>query len=30
MVKKGHKYATLLQINVPKVMILPQKLGKLI
>ena len=27
MVKKGHKYVTLLQINVPRVLILPQKLG---
>ena len=27
MVKKGHKYVTLLQINVPRVMILPQKLS---
>ena len=26
MVKKGHKYVTLLQINVPEVMILSQKL----
>ena len=25
MVKKGHKYVTLLQINVPRVMILSQK-----
>ena len=30
MVKKGHKCVTLLQINVPKVMILSQKLGKFI
>ena len=30
MVKKGHKYVTLLQINVPKVMILSPKLGKFI
>ena len=30
MVKKGHKYVTLLQINVPRVMILSQKLGKFI
>ena len=29
MVKKGHKYMTLLQINVPSVMILSQKLGNL-
>ena len=29
MVKKGHKYVTLLQINVPRVMILSQKLGNL-
>ena len=28
MVKKGHKYVTLLQINVPKVMILSKKLVK--
>ena len=27
MVKKGHKYVTLFQINVPRVMILSQKLG---
>ena len=30
MAKKGHKYVTLLQINVPRVMILSQKLGKFI
>ena len=30
MVKKGHKYVTLLQINVPRVMILSQKLGTFI
>ena len=29
MVKKGHKYVTLLQINVPRVMILSQNLGNL-
>ena len=29
MVKKGHKYVTLLQINVPRVMILPQILRNL-
>ena len=27
MVKKGHKYVTLLQTNVPRVMILSQELG---
>ena len=27
MLKGGHKYVTLLQINVPRVMILSQKLG---
>ena len=30
MVKMGHKYVTLLQMNVPRVMILSQKLGKFI
>ena len=30
MVKKGHKYVTFLQINVHRVMILSQKLGKFI
>ena len=30
MVKKAHKNVTLLQINVPRVMILSQKLGKFI
>ena len=30
MVKKGPTYVTLLQINVPRVMILSQKLGKYI
>ena len=30
MVKKGHKYMTLFQINTPRVMILSQKLGKCI
>ena len=30
MIKKGHKYVTLLRINVPVVMILSQKLGKFI
>ena len=30
MVKKGHKYVTLSQINVPRVMIMSQKLGKFI
>ena len=30
MVQRGHKYVTLSQINVPTVMILSQKLGKLI
>ena len=30
MVKKGHKYVTLLQMNVPRVMILSQKHGKFI
>ena len=30
MVKKGHKYVTLLEINVPGVMILSQKLGNFI
>ena len=29
MVKKGHKYVTLSQINVLRVMILSQKLGNL-
>ena len=29
MVKKGHKYVNLLQINVPRAMILSQKRGKL-
>ena len=30
MVKKGHKYVTLLQINVPRAVILSQKPGKFI
>ena len=30
MVKKGHKYVTLLQMNDPRVMILHQKLGEFI
>ena len=30
MVKNGHKYVIILQINVPRVMILSQKLGKCI
>ena len=30
MVKNGHKYVTHLQINVPRVMILSQKLEKFI
>ena len=30
MVKKEHKYVTLLQVNVPRVMSLSQKLGKFI
>ena len=30
MVRKGHKYVTLSQINVPRIMILSQKLGKFI
>ena len=30
MVKKGHKYVTLLQKNVPRVLILSQKLEKFI
>ena len=30
MVKKGHKYVTLLQINVPRFMILSQNLGTFI
>ena len=30
MLKKGHKYVILLQINASKVMILSQKLGKFI
>ena len=30
MVKKGHKYVTLLQINVPRVIILSNKRGKFI
>ena len=30
MVRKGHKYVALLQKNVPRVMILSQKLGKFI
>ena len=29
-VKKGHKYVIFLQINVPRVMIMSQKLGKFI
>ena len=30
MVKEGHKYVTLLQINVPRIMILTRKLGTFI
>ena len=30
MVKKGHKFVTLLQMNVPSDMILSHKLGKFI